>query len=69
MDLDLTDIGNIPVGFAIVIITMVVMAVLLFWVFKQKQWIVLRDHDNGDNVKQKNKDNESNGSIRDKIKA
>lgn len=67
--LDLTDIGNIPVGFAIVIITMVVMAALLFWVFKKKEWIVLSDHDNGDNVKQKNKDNESNGSIHDKIKA
>ena len=61
--LDLADIGNIPIGFAIVVITMIVMAALLFWVFKQKQWIMSsNDHDNGDNVKQKNKHNESNGS-------
>ena len=61
--LDLTDIGNIPLGFAIVVITMTVMAALLFWVFKQKQWIMSNnDDDNGDNVKQKNKHNESNGS-------
>ena len=58
--LDLTDIGNIPLGFAIVVITMTVMAALLFWVFKQKQWIMSNnDDDNGDNVKQKNKHNSS----------
>jgi magnesium transporter len=45
--LDLTDIGNVPLGFAIVVITMTVMAALLFWVFKQKQWIMSNnDHDN-----------------------
>ena len=57
--LDLADIGNIPIGFAIVVITMIVMAALLFWVFKQKQWIMSsNDHDNDDNVKQKNKHND-----------
>ena len=61
--LDLADIGNIPIGFAIVVITMIVMAALLFWVFKQKQWIMSsNDHDNGDNIKQKNKHNDSNAS-------
>ena len=57
--LDLADIGNIPIGFTIVVITMIVMAALLFWVFKQKQWIMSsNDHDNSDNVKQKNKHND-----------
>jgi magnesium transporter len=61
--LDLADIGNIPIGFAIVVITMIVMAALLFWVFKQNQWIMSsNDHDNGDKIKQKNKHNDSNAS-------
>ena len=59
----LPDIGKIPIGFAIVVITIIVIAALLFWVFKQKQWIMSsNDHDNGDNVKQKNKHNDSNAN-------
>lgn len=56
--LDLTDIGNIPMGFAIVVITMIVMAALLFWVFKQKQWIMSNNNDdNSDRIQQENKHN------------
>jgi magnesium transporter len=43
--LDLTDIGNIPIGFMIVVITMIVMAAFLFWFFKQKQWIMSNGDD------------------------
>jgi magnesium transporter len=60
--LDLADISNVPAGFIIVVVTMIVMAVFLFWVFKQKQWIMSNDHDNGDKIKQKNKHNDSNAS-------
>lgn len=38
--LDLTNIGNIPIGFMIVIVTMIGMVAFLFWFFKQKQWIL-----------------------------
>jgi magnesium transporter len=41
--LDLTDLGNIPIGFTIVVITMIVVAVFLFWFFKQKQLIMLNN--------------------------
>jgi magnesium transporter len=51
--LDLADISNVPAGFIIVVVTMIVMAVFLFWVFKQKQWIMSNDRDNGDKIKQK----------------
>lgn len=52
--LDLADLDNVPVGFAIVVVTMIVMAALLFWVFKQKQWIMSNnDEDNSDKMKQK----------------
>jgi magnesium transporter len=59
--LDLTDIGNIPIGFMIVVITMIVMAAFLFWFFKQKQWIM----SNGDDrvgIRQENKSKESDTS-------
>ncbi len=56
--LDLTDIGNIPLGFMIVVITMFVMAAFLFWFFKQKQWIMsTQNDDNDDKIKQHNKKN------------
>jgi uncharacterized membrane protein len=56
--LDLADLDNVPVGFAIVVVTMIVMAALLFWVFKQKQWIMSNNDDNSDKMKQKNKHND-----------
>ena len=43
--LDLTSIGSIPTGFLIVVFVMIIMAILLFWYFKQKQWIMSRDKD------------------------
>jgi magnesium transporter len=43
--LDLTNIGTIPTGFLVVVFIMIVMAILLFWYFKQKQWIMSRDKD------------------------
>jgi magnesium transporter len=43
--LDLTNIGTIPTGFLVVIFTMIIMATLLFWYFKRKQWIMSRDKD------------------------
>jgi magnesium transporter len=52
--LDLTDISNVPVGFMIVVATMIVMAALLFWVFKQKQWVMSNNNDD-DKIKQDNK--------------
>ena len=52
--LDLADISNVPVGFMIVVATMIVMAALLFWVFKQKQWVMSNNNDD-DNIKQDNK--------------
>jgi magnesium transporter len=57
--LDLTDIGNIPIGFMIVIITMIVMATFLFWFFKQKQWIMSNSDD--DEIKREDKLKDSNG--------
>jgi magnesium transporter len=59
--LDLTDLGNIPIGFTIVVITMIVVAVFLFWFFKQKQLIMLNNEDD-DEMKQENKDKDSNAS-------
>jgi magnesium transporter len=58
--LDLTDIGNIPIGFMIVIITMIVMAAFLFWFFRQKQWIMSNSDD--DEIKRASKLEDSNGS-------
>ena len=61
--LDLADVSNIPTGFAIVVITMIVMAALLFWVFKQKQWIMSNnDDENIYKIKQANKENKYNDS-------
>ena len=60
--LDLTDIGNIPIGFMIVVITMIVIATFLFWFFKQKQWIMsTHDDDDDGKIKQYNKLKDSNG--------
>jgi magnesium transporter len=61
-DLDLADISNVPAGFILVVVTMIVMVVFLFWFLKQKQWIVSNDHDYGDKLKQKNKHKDSNAS-------
>jgi magnesium transporter len=41
--LDLNDIGNLPLGFSIVMLTMAVIAAGLFAFFKKKQWIFTRD--------------------------
>jgi magnesium transporter len=61
--LDLADLDNVPVGFAIVVVTMIVMAALLFWVFKQKEWIMSsNDDDNSDKRKQKITYNDSKES-------
>jgi magnesium transporter len=43
--LDLTKIGTIPTGFLVVVLMMIIMATLLFWYFKRKQWIMSRDKD------------------------
>ena len=43
--LDLTNIGTIPTGFLVVIFMMIIMATLLLWYFKRKQWIMSRDKD------------------------
>jgi magnesium transporter len=43
--LDLTKIGTIPTGFLVVIFMMIIVATLLFWYFKRKQWIMSRDKD------------------------
>lgn len=52
--LDLTNISNVPIGFMIVIITMMIMAAFLFWFFKQKQWIMANNHHDGEEMKEKN---------------
>lgn len=50
--LDLTNISNIPLGFMIVVITMIVMAIFLFWLFRQKQWIMSNnDYDDENKAK------------------
>jgi magnesium transporter len=59
--LDLTDIGNIPIGFMIVVSTMIVMAAFLFWFFKQKQWI-MSNSDDRVGIRQENKSKESDTS-------
>ena len=41
--LDLNNINNLPVGFAIVLFTMAGIAVLLFLFFKKKQWILVKE--------------------------
>ena len=51
--LDLTNISNIPLGLMIVVITMIVMAVFLFWFFRQKQWIMSNnDYDDENKAKE-----------------
>jgi magnesium transporter len=67
--LDLADISNVPVGFLIVVVTMIVMAALLFWVFKQKQWIMSNDNDYGNKMKQENKRNDSKADETSKLTA
>jgi Mg2+ and Co2+ transporter CorA len=37
---DLSNIGNFSLGFVIVLILMVAIALLLFWYFKKKEWIM-----------------------------
>jgi magnesium transporter len=64
--LDLTDISKIPIGFMIVVITMIIMAAFL-WFFRQKQWLMPNNDHDDDAMKQKNKSKDSNGSRRDKI--
>jgi len=46
--LDLNNINTIPVGFAIVLITMGIVGAFLFWLFKKKQWILVKDEDTND---------------------
>lgn len=55
--LDLNNLGNIPVGFLIVILTMIIIAAFLFWYFKQKQWIM---SNTDDEIEQKNENKEPN---------
>lgn len=59
--LDLTNLSNILLGFMIVVITMIVMAVFLFWFFRQKQWI-MSNNDYDDKNKAKNKRKEPTAS-------
>jgi magnesium transporter len=40
---DLSDLGNISIGFIIVLASMTAIAAFLFWYFKRKQWIMARE--------------------------
>jgi magnesium transporter len=40
---DLTNLGNISIGFIIVLVAMIAIAVFLFWYFKKKQWIMANE--------------------------
>jgi magnesium transporter len=53
--LDLNNINSIPVGFAIVLITMGVVGAFLFWLFKKKQWILVKE-DDGNNIGKRQKE-------------
>jgi magnesium transporter len=53
--LDLNNINSIPVGFAIVLITMGVVGAFLFWLFKKKQWILVKE-DDGNNTGKRQKE-------------
>jgi magnesium transporter len=44
--LDLNNISSLPVGFAIVILTMVIIVGVLFLFFRKKQWILTKRDDN-----------------------
>jgi magnesium transporter len=62
--IDLTNIGNVPIGFMIVIVTMIGMVAFLFWFFKQKQWIM----SNEDNeIEQRTEGQNPNQSVAGKL--
>jgi magnesium transporter len=42
---DLTNLGNISIGFIIVLVLMIAVAVFLFWYFKKKQWIMANEEE------------------------
>lgn len=43
--LDLTKLGNVPVGFIIVVITMIIVIILLLVFFKHKRWILVKEEE------------------------
>jgi magnesium transporter len=40
---DLTNLGNISIGFIIVMLVMILVAAFLFWYFKKKEWIMTKE--------------------------
>jgi magnesium transporter len=40
---DVTNPGNISIGFIIVLVSMTAIAAFLFWYFKKKQWIMAKE--------------------------
>jgi magnesium transporter len=42
---DLTNLGNISIGFMIVLVLMIAVAAFLFWYFKKKQWIMANEEE------------------------
>ena len=42
---DLTNLGNVSIGFIIVLVAMIAIAVFLFWYFKRKQWIMSKEQE------------------------
>jgi len=48
---DLTNIGNISKGFIIILTFMIAIAVFLFWYFKKKQWIMAKEQEEKEELK------------------
>jgi magnesium transporter len=48
--LDLNNINSLPLGFAIVILTMVIIVGILFLFFKKKQWILVKKDSDDDEL-------------------
>ena len=42
---DLSNPGNISIGFIIVLVSMTAIAAFLFWYFKKKQWIMAKEQE------------------------
>ena len=49
---DLSNPGNISIGFIIVLVSMTAIAAFLFWYFKKKQWIMAKEKQEEDSEKQ-----------------
>ena len=42
---DQANLGNVSIGFIIVLVLMIEVAVFLFWYFKKKQWIMAKERE------------------------